>query len=87
MSITEIENPDLKPEHTISSELGYRFEENNFSGKICVFNRSSENSIDWIKEDENVIWKLANIDKIETNGLKVELKQHFRSFFQSYALG
>ena len=87
VSKTEIGNPDLKPENAISSELGYRFQKNNFLGKVSVFNRTSENSIDWVKETQDGIWAAENIGKIETNGVEVELGQQFNSFVKSYSLG
>lgn len=87
VSKTEIGNPDLKPEHAISSELGYRFQKNNFLGKVSVFNRTSENSIDWVKETKDGIWAAENIGKIETNGIEVEVGQRFNSFVKSYSLG
>ena len=87
VSKTEIGNPDLKPENAISSELGYRFQKNNFLGKVSVFNRTSENSIDWVKETQDGIWAAENIGKIETNGVEVEVGQHFNSFVKSYSLG
>lgn len=87
VSKTEIGNPNLKPENAISSELGYRFQKNNFLGKVSVFNRTSENSIDWVKETQDGIWAAENIGKIETNGVEVELGQQFNSFVKSYSLG
>lgn len=87
VSKTEIGNPDLKPENAISSELGYRFQKNNFLGKVSVFNRTSEDSIDWVKETPDGIWTAENIGKIETNGVEVELGQQFNSFVKSYSLG
>ncbi len=87
VSKTEIGNPDLKPENAISSELGYRFQKNNFLGKVSVFNRTSENSIDWVKETPNGIWAAENIGKIETNGVEVEIGQRFNSILKSYSFG
>ena len=87
VSKTEIGNPNLKPENAISSELGYRFQKNNFLGKVSVFNRTSENSIDWVKENQDGVWAAENIGIIETSGIEVELGQHFNSFVKSYSLG
>ena len=87
VSKTEIGNPNLKPENAISSELGYRFQKNNFLAKVSVFNRTSENSIDWVKETQDGIWAAQNIGKIETNGVELELSQHFNSFIKSYSFG
>ncbi|WP_226064553.1 TonB-dependent receptor plug domain-containing protein [Kaistella polysaccharea] len=87
VSKTERGNPDLKPENALSSEIGYRFQKNNFLGKVSVFNRNSENSIDWVKENANDIWRAENIGEITTNGLEVEVSQRFNAFISSYSLG
>ena len=87
VSKTERGNPDLKPENALSSEVGYRFQKNNFLGKVSVFNRNSENSIDWVKENAKDIWRAENIGEITTNGLEVEVSQRFNAFISSYSLG
>jgi vitamin B12 transporter len=86
-SKTEIGNPDLKPEDAISTELGYRFQKNNFTGKVSFFNRNSHNSIDWVKVQQNDIWKAENLGNLKTTGLEVEVRQSFNSFLKSYSLG
>jgi iron complex outermembrane receptor protein len=60
----------LKPENAISSEFGYRFQKSNFLGKVNVFNRSSDNAINWVKESEDGIWVAENIAEIKTNGVE-----------------
>ncbi len=87
VSKTELGNPNLKPENALSSELGYRFQNNNFFAKVSLFNRTSDNSIDWVKETADAIWKAENIGRIETNGVEVEVGQKFNAFVKSYSVG
>jgi len=87
VSKTEIGNPNLKPEHALAAELGYRYQKNNFVGKISGFVRNSDNSIDWVKQNANDIWKAENIGRINTKGVEVELSQHFDSIVKSYSVG
>ncbi|MBH1959437.1 MAG: TonB-dependent receptor [Flavobacteriia bacterium] len=87
VSKTETGNPNLKPEHALAAELGYRYQKNNFAGKISGFVRDSDNSIDWVKQNANDIWKAENIGRINTKGVEVELSQHFDSIVKSYSVG
>lgn len=87
VSKTETGNPNLKPEHALAAELGYRYQKNNFVGKISAFRRDSDNSIDWVKQNASDIWTAENIGKILTKGVEVELSQHFDSIVKSYSVG
>ena len=87
VSKTEAGNPDLKPENAVSAEVGYRFQKQNFLGKISGFLRNSDNSIDWSKQNATDIWRAENIGKINTKGVEVEFGQHFNSFLKSYSVG
>ena len=87
VSKTEAGNPGLKPEHAVAAELGYRYQINNFVGKVSGFLRNSDNSIDWVKQNVNDIWRAENIGEIDTKGIEVELSQHFESFVKSYSVG
>ncbi len=87
VSKTESGNPDLRPENAVSAEIGYRFQQNNFLGKVSGFMRNSENSIDWVKKAPTDIWKAENIGNIDTKGIEVEFGQSFNSFLKSYSVG
>ncbi|MGZ5264084.1 MAG: TonB-dependent receptor [Kaistella sp.] len=87
VSRTEVGNSLLKPEHALSAELGYRFQKNNFLGKISGFMRNSDDSIDWVKQNANDIWKAENIGQIDTKGIEVEISQNFNSVLKSYSVG
>ena len=87
VSKTESGNPDLRPENAVSAEIGYRFQQNNFLGKVSGFMRNSENSIDWVKKSPTDIWKAENIGNIDIKGIEVEFGQSFNSFLKSYSVG
>ena len=87
VSKTESGNPDLKPEHALSAEVGYRFQKNSFLGKISGFMKNSENSIDWVKKTPTDIWKAENFGTIDTKGIEVEFGQSFSSYIKSYSVG
>lgn len=87
VSKTEVGNPDLKPESALATEIGYRYQKNNFLGKVSYFTRNSENSIDWVKENESAVWRADNIGNINTQGVEIEIGQRFNSFLSSYSLG
>ncbi len=87
VSKTETGNPNLKPEHALAAELGYRYQKNNFVGKISAFRRDSDNSIDWVKQNASDIWTAENIGKILTKGVEIEVSQHFDSIVKSYSVG
>lgn len=86
-SKTEAGNPNLKPEHALSAELGYRFQRPNFLAKVSGFLRDSENSIDWVKANSTAIWKAENIGEIKTRGVEVEMEQKFNSFVRLVSVG
>jgi iron complex outermembrane receptor protein len=87
VSKTEKGNPDLKPENAVSAELGYRYQKKNFLGKMSIFSRNSDNSIDWVKENANDIWRAENIGAIDTKGFEVEINHRFNGVFAGYSLG
>lgn len=63
-------NPDLKPETAFSQEIGYSTK---LSPKInldvAIFNRSSSDLIDRIKETPESVWIPYNISKLRTSGV------------------
>jgi vitamin B12 transporter len=63
-------NPDLKPETAFSQEIGYSTK---LSPKInldvAVFNRSSSDLIDRIKDTPESVWIPYNISKLRTSGV------------------
>lgn len=85
-SKTEQGNPNLVPEHAVSSEIGYRFQNRNILAKVSGFMRNSDNSIDWLKSADNAVWIAENVGKINMRGIETEFKHQFNSWL-NYSLG
>tara|TARA_A200000113_G_scaffold152558_1_gene137441 strand:- start:4289 stop:6124 length:1836 start_codon:yes stop_codon:yes gene_type:complete len=70
---TTLGNSNLKPEEANSSELGIHFSSFNVSISLAYFNRKSKNLIDFVKSNEDELWKAENIQEIKTSGVDFEL--------------
>ncbi|SDF57162.1 TonB-dependent receptor plug domain-containing protein [Epilithonimonas hungarica] len=86
VSPAEIGNPNLVPESAISSELGYRFQNEKILAKASGFIRNTNNGIDWLKETPESPWKAENVGKIHLKGFETEFKHQLFSFL-NYRLG
>ncbi|WP_374446020.1 TonB-dependent receptor plug domain-containing protein [Epilithonimonas sp.] len=73
-------NPDLAPENAVSSELGYRFQNQKILAKISGFMRNTTNGIDWQKDALLDPWKAVNIAKIDLKGFETEFRHQLFSF-------
>lgn len=86
VSPTEIGNPNLVPESAISSELGYRFQNEKILAKASGFIRNTNNGIDWLKPTEESPWTAENVGKIHLKGFETEFKHQLFPFL-NYRLG
>ncbi|MFT6064207.1 MAG: iron complex outermembrane receptor protein [Polaribacter sp.] len=72
-------NPDLEPESAFAQELGVKFTDNNFSGSISIFNRDSDNLIDYIRPNTGIsIFTATNIAEVNTQGFEIEGAYNFK---------
>lgn len=85
-SPTEIGNTDLVPESAVSSELGYRFQNEKILAKISGFIRNTNNGIDWLKETPESPWKAENVGEINLKGFETEFRHQLFPFL-NYRLG
>ncbi|WP_028123666.1 TonB-dependent receptor plug domain-containing protein [Epilithonimonas tenax] len=85
-SPAEIGNPNLIPESAVSSEVGYRFQNEKILAKVSGFIRNTNNGIDWLKETPTSPWKAENVGEIHLKGFETEFKQQLFSFL-NYRLG
>ncbi len=85
-SPTEIGNPNLVPESAVSSELGYRFQNEKILVKASGFIRNTNNGIDWLKPTEESPWTAENVGKIHLKGFETEFKHQLFPFL-NYRLG
>jgi vitamin B12 transporter len=83
-------NPDLEPESAFAQELGFKFTDNNFSGSMSIFNRDSDNLIDYIRPNAGVsVFTATNIADVNTQGFELEGAYHFKlkKYKQSVTFG
>ena len=83
-------NANLEPEEAFAQELGIKYNTNNFSGSIALFNRDAKNLIDFIRPNATeTIYTATNIAEVNTKGLEVDASYNFKitDFNQSLAVG
>ena len=80
---TTIGNENLEPESAISTELGIKFNNMNWNLTAAVFQRNSKNLIDYVKENENDLWKANNIGELKTSGVEMDIRYNFETKWNS----
>lgn len=82
---TTLGNANLDPEEAIAEELGIQYNKDRFSASLAVFNRDSNNLIDYVKENEDDLFQATNIAALNTKGVEAMANYHFTigSFKQS----
>ncbi len=76
-SKTTIGNENLNPEQATSTEFGFKYNSSNFNFSGVVFSRKSKNIIDYVKKNENDLWKATNIGSLNTRGYELDLSYSF----------
>ena len=86
---TTIGNENLEPEEALTQELGIKYTKGNFSGSIAIFNRDSNNLIDYVKDKSDDLWEATNIQDLNTIGLEANASFNYTlsGFTQNIALG
>lgn len=67
---TNLGNPDLKPEKSITYEGGFKLAYQGFSGHVMAYQRRGKDLIDWIRTSETDKWQTQNLTKIYSNGIE-----------------
>jgi len=82
-------NPNLKPESAFSNEIGIKMNPTNFAIDFVVFNRNSNNLIDWNKDTEVDKWEARNFSQVNTLGFETNLTYNFdiNNYTQSFNIG
>ena len=86
---TDLGNENLEPEKALSEEIGLKYFGENFNAYIAVFNRSSDNLIDYTKENEADKWQATNLKSLTSTGAELNLSSSFKSglYTQNISLG
>ncbi|MFT5145409.1 MAG: vitamin B12 transporter [Polaribacter sp.] len=72
-------NVNLEPESAFAQEAGLKFSNTKFSGSIAVFNRDSDNLIDYIRPNtDESIFTATNVTEVNTKGFEIEGSYNFK---------
>jgi len=63
-------NPNLQAESAFSEELGIKYKTHNFDFEFAFFQRTSDNLIDWTKDNQADKWETRNFSKVVTSGFE-----------------
>ncbi len=77
---TTLGNENLSPEEAITEEIGLKFFNGNFNSSLAIFNRDSNNLIDYVKENPNDLWQATNIQDLNSFGFEVNTSYRFNAF-------
>ena len=86
---TTLGNPELQPESALSEEIGFKYNTGKFKLNIALFNRKSDDLIDWTKENEADKWQTRNFSEVVTQGFETEFNYKFNlgNYNQAFAVG
>ncbi|MCQ2960563.1 MAG: TonB-dependent receptor [Bacteroidales bacterium] len=81
-SATQLANPDLQPEKSLTMELGTQGNSENFSYRASAYYRIGKDIIDWAKKADDEVWQSMNIDNVNALGTEISLQYRFDSFLK-----
>ncbi len=80
-SATQISNPNLKPEKSLTFELGTKINPLDWTFSTTAYYRIGNNIIDWVKTAEVEKWESRNLTNVNAMGLDVSYEYRFRDIF------
>ncbi len=85
----DLGNENLVPEKALSEEVGLKYFGANFNAYVAIFNRSSNNLIDYTKENEDDKWEATNLKSLNSTGAELNVSSRFKSgrYIQNISLG
>lgn len=83
---TTLGNSNLEAESALSEELGLKYITTNFKFNLAVFQRNSNNLIDWTKDNEEDKWETRNFSEVLTQGFEAEINYNFKLGKQQHKL-
>ncbi|MBN2635298.1 MAG: TonB-dependent receptor [Prolixibacteraceae bacterium] len=70
--VTNIGNPDLKPEKSATIEGGLKWSNPFIQGSAVVFYRDGNNIIDWVKLNQEDLWQPQNLTSLFSYGTEIQ---------------
>ncbi len=77
----QVANPNLKPEHSQTLEIGSKFKKNNFDIEATIYRRWGQNIIDWVKLPASSVWESKNLTNVNAMGLDFSSQYFFKKSF------
>lgn len=72
-SATQLANSELKPEESLTTEIGINYSQYGFSGHLSAYYRVGKNIIDWVKKPDDVQWFSMNHSRVDAMGGEIAL--------------
>lgn len=69
---------NLESESALSEELGVKYTVANFQFNLALFKRSSDNLIDWTKDNLEDKWEARNFSEVLTQGFETAINYYFK---------
>ena len=80
-SATQISNPNLKPEKSVTFELGSKFNSHRWAVNADAFYRFGKDIIDWVKMPEAEKWESRNWTSVKAYGVDLNGEYKFQTSF------
>ena len=85
-SATQIANPNLMPETSLTTEVGISWANYGFNTSLNVYYRMGENIIDWVKSPEEEKWRSVNHTNINALGGELSVGYHYGYWLKNLML-
>lgn len=80
-SATQISNPNLKPEKSLTYEVGTKINPINWTLSATAYYRIGNNVIDWVKAADAEKWESRNLTNVNAIGLDASYEYRFTDIF------
>jgi iron complex outermembrane receptor protein len=77
-SATQLANPDLKPEHSQTFEIGLKMAYPAWKFNADIFKRFGQQVIDWVKEPDSTKWQSKNLTSVNAIGTDLSFEYWFK---------
>ena len=82
-SATQESNPNLKPEESLTTELGIRWSDKGFHTQFSAYYRIGKNSIDWVKTADEEKWHSMNHTNIDAIGGEITIGYQYKYWLKN----
>jgi len=86
-SATQTANPDLKPEESLTTELGIRWSGYGIHTRLNAYYRIGKNIIDWVKTPEAEKWQSMNHTRVDAVGGEYTIGYQYGYWLKNIEIG